>query len=265
VIARGSVRGRPRRVLGIPPTVLGAIVVAWALALAAQATGRGRLLGHDELIHSGLPLWAALGLHLLAWQVMIVAMMLPSSLPLVRLFATVSSNHRRAGVAMAAFLAGYAVVWSVFGALAFLGDALTHDTVDATPWLAAHPAVIGGGVLALAGAFQFSSLKDRCLKECRHPAGFLLPRYQRGTMAAFRLGRQHGLFCLGCCWAIMLVGFAAGVANLWWMAALTALMVFEKTGREGQRGVRPIGLGLIALGILMLAEPAALPWILGSS
>ena len=134
------------------------------------------------------------------------------------------------------FLTGYAVVWSVFGALAFLGDALTHDTVDATPWLAAHPAVIGGGVLALGGAFQFSSLKDRCLKECRHPAGFLLPRYQRGTRAAFRLGRQHGLFCLGCCWALMLVGFAAGVANLWWMATLTALMVFEKTGREGQRG-----------------------------
>jgi predicted metal-binding membrane protein len=265
VIARGSVGGRPRRVLGIPPAVVAAIVVAWALAFAAQATGRGRLLGHDELIHSGLPLWAALGLHLLAWQVMVAAMMLPSSLPLVRLFATVSSNHRRAGVAMSAFLTGYAVVWSVFGALAFLGDALTHDTVDATPWLATHPAVIGGGVLALAGAFQFSSLKDRCLKECRHPAGFLLPRYQRGTRAAFRLGRQHGLFCLGCCWALMLVGFAAGVANLWWMAALTALMVFEKTGREGQRGVRPIGLGLIALGILMLAGPVALPWILGSS
>ena len=111
-------------------------------------------------------------------------MMLPSSLPLVRLFATVSSNHRGAGVAMSAFLTGYAVVWSVFGALAFLGDALTHDTVDATPWLATHPAVIGGGVLVLAGAFQFSSLKDRCLRECRHPAGFLLPRYQRGTRAA---------------------------------------------------------------------------------
>jgi predicted metal-binding membrane protein len=258
VITRGSVRGRPRRVLGIPPAVVAAIAVAWALALAAQATGRGRLLGHDELSHSGLSLWAALVLHLLAWQVMIVAMMLPSSLPLVRLFATVSSNQERPGVAMSAFLTGYAVIWSVFGALAFLGDALMHDTVDATPWLAAHPAVIGGGVLVLAGAFQFSSLKDRCLKECRHPAGFLLPRYQRGTTAAFRLGRQHGLFCLGCCWAIMLVGFAAGVANLWWMAALTALMVFEKTGREGQRGVRPIGLGLIALGILMLAEPAAL-------
>jgi predicted metal-binding membrane protein len=264
VITTGSVRRRPRRVLGIPPAVLGAIAVAWALALAAQATGRGRLLGHDELIHSGLPLWAALGLHLLAWQVMVAAMMLPSSLPLVRLFATVSRNQERPGVAMSAFLAGYAAVWSVFGALAFLGDAQVHESVEATPWLATHPAVIGGGVLALAGAFQFSSLKDRCLRECRHPGGFLLPRYQRGTRAAFRLGRQHGLFCLGCCWAIMLVGFAAGVANLWWMAALTALMVFEKTGREGQRGVRPIGLGLIALGILMLAEPAALSWILGS-
>jgi predicted metal-binding membrane protein len=265
VIANGSVGGQPRRLLGIPPAVLGAIAVAWALALAAQATGRGRLLGHDELIHSGLPLWAALGVHLLAWQVMVAAMMLPSSLPLVRLFATVSRNQERPGVAMSAFLAGYAAVWTVFAALAFLGDALLHHTVHATPWLATHPAVIGGGVLALAGAFQFSSLKDRCLKECRHPGGFLLPRYQRGTRAAFRLGRQHGLFCLGCCWAIMLVGFAAGVANLWWMAALTALMLFEKTGREGQRGVRPIGLGLIALGILMLAEPAALPWILGSS
>ena len=161
--------------LGIPPAVVAAIVVAWVLALAAQATGRGRLLGHDELIHSGLPLWAALGLHLLAWQVMVAAMMLPSSLPLVRLFATVSRNHRRAGVAMSAFLTGYAVVWSVFGALAFLGDALTHDTVDATPWLATHPAVIGGGVLALAGAFQFSPLKDRCLQECATPPGSAAP------------------------------------------------------------------------------------------
>jgi hypothetical protein len=71
---------------------------------------------------------------------------------------------------------------------------------------------------------------------------------------AFRLGAGHGVFCVGCCWALMLVAFAAGVANLWWMAALTAVMVFEKTGRGGQRGVRPIGLGLVILGIFMLAQ-----------
>ena len=146
MIAGGSVRARPRRVLGIPPAVLGAIAVAWALALVAQATGRTRLLRHDELIHSGLPLGVALGLHLLAWQMMFAAMMLPSSLPLVRLFAVVSRNQERPRAEMSAFLTGYAVVWSVFGALAFLGDALVHKTVDATPWLAAHPAVIGGDV-----------------------------------------------------------------------------------------------------------------------
>jgi predicted metal-binding membrane protein len=256
VITDGSLPAARRWLLGIPPTVVAAISVAWAVALVAQVTGTARLLGHDELIHSGLPLWAALGLHLLAWQLMVAAMMLPSSLPLVRLFAKVSRNQRGQGAAMAAFLGGYAVVWTAFGALAFLGDAGLHRLVHASPWLAAHPAVIGAGVLALAGAFQFSPLKDRCLKECRHPGGFLMPRYQRGAGAAFRIGRQHGLFCLGCCWAIMLVGFAVGVANLWWMAALTALMVFEKSGRGGQRGVRPMGAALLVLAVLVLANPA---------
>jgi predicted metal-binding membrane protein len=91
---------------------------------------------------------------------------------------------------------------------------------------------------------------------CRHPAGYLLRYYRRGTSAAFRLGAGHGVFCVGCCWALLLVAFAAGVANLWWMAALTAVMVFERTGRGGRRGVRPIGLGLVALGVLTLPGPS---------
>jgi predicted metal-binding membrane protein len=107
-------------------------------------------------------------------------------------------------------------------------------------------------VLVLAGGFQFSKLKDRCLTVCRSPGGYLRQHYRRGAAAAFRLGAGHGVFCVGCCWALMLVAFAAGVASLWWMAALTAVMVFEKTGRGGRRGVRPIGVGLIALGLLML-------------
>src|SRR4029453_17461895 len=95
----------------------------------------------------------------------------------------------------------------------------------------------------------------RCLTECRHPGSFLIQHYGRGAAAAFRLGRIHGMFCLGCCWALMLVGFAAGVANLWWMAALTALMVFEKTGRGGDRGVLPIGAGLILASAIVLLVP----------
>ena len=110
-----------------------------------------------------------------------------------------------------------------------------------------------------------TSLKDRCLTVCRHPGAYLLQHYRRGVGGAFRLGAGHGLFCVGCCWALMLVGFAAGVANLWWMATLTTIMVFEKTAPAGRRGVRPIGLGLIVLGCVLLADPAAPAWILAPS
>jgi predicted metal-binding membrane protein len=264
MITAGRLRERPRSLWGIPPAVLGAIALAWVIAAVAQATGRGRLVQHDALIHSGLPLWAGLGVHLVAWQAMIAAMMLPSSLPLVRLFAFVSRNQDRPAAAMGSFLGGYALVWTGFGALAFLGDVLLHRTVDATPWLTERPWLVGGSVLILAGAFQFSSLKDQCLRVCRKPSGFLIQRYGRGLGTAFRLGRDHGLFCLGCCWALMLVGFAAGVANLWWMVALTAVMAFEKTGHEGQRGVVPIGLALIAIGIVVLTHTSWLPSLLGA-
>jgi predicted metal-binding membrane protein len=253
-------REAPRSSRVLPhPTVGWAIVLAWGVALAAQATGRGRLLHHDALVEGGAPTWAALGLFLAAWQLMIAAMMLPSSLPMVRLFATASANQPRPLSAKAAFLGGYAVVWTGFGAAAFLGDLAVHRLVDRWGWLAARPGLLGGAVLLLAGAFQFSKLKDRCLTVCRHPAGYLLQHYRRGTRAAFRLGAGHGVFCVGCCWALMLVAFAAGVANLWWMAALTAVMVFEKTGQGGRRGVRPIGVGLIILGLTLTATAAGSP------
>jgi predicted metal-binding membrane protein len=249
-----SVRARWR----LPhPTLVWAIALAWVVAVAAQVSGRGQLLHHDALAEGRLPTRAALGLFLLAWQLMIAAMMLPSSLPLIRLFSRASANQPRPLAAKAAFLGGYTAVWTTFGAAAFLGDLALHRLVERWDWLAARPALVGGAVLQLAGAFQFSTLKDRCLRVCRHPAGYLLQHYQRGTGAAFRLGVGHGVFCVGCCWALMLVAFAAGVANLWWMAALTAVMVFEKTGQGGRRGVRPIGVGLLALGTLMLAGAAA--------
>jgi predicted metal-binding membrane protein len=248
--ARAGSGGRWRRP---QVSVVWAIALAWAVAVAAELTGRAHGLDHDRLAR-GTPAWVALGLFLLAWQLMIAAMMLPSSLPLVRLFGRASANQPRPLAAKAAFLGGYAVVWSGFGVAAFLADLGVHRLVDRWGWLAARPGLLGGAVLVLAGAFQFSRLKDRCLRVCRHPAGYLARHYRRGTGAALRLGAGHGVWCVGCCWALMLVAFAAGVANLWWMAALTALMVFEKTGRQGRRGVRPIGAGLIALGLLALAS-----------
>jgi predicted metal-binding membrane protein len=241
------------------PVILVAIAAAWLVALFAEATGGRTVLHHDSLIHGGLPLWAGLVVFLLGWQVMIAAMMLPSSLPLIRLFNRISSAQPRPGLAKAAFLYGYIWVWTAFGAVAFIGDVGIHRAVDAWPWLSGHSWLIPGSVLLLAGAFQFSPLKDACLKKCRNPGVFLLSRYRRGPGEAFRLGRDHGLFCLGCCWALMLVSFAAGVANLVWMAVLTLIMVIEKTGPRGDRGVVPFGIGLLLMGVLVLAGPG---WLL---
>ena len=247
----------------VPHAVMVAIAVAWALAVLAEVSGRGTALHHDALIEGKLPYPLALVLFLIAWQAMIAAMMVPSSLPLVRLFAGAAAGQTRPRAAIAAFLGGYTLVWTAFGLLAFVGDTIIHASVDRSPWLQHHQWLIAGGTLALAGAFQFSTLKDRCLEVCRHPGAFLLRHYQRGLPGAFALGSRHGLFCIGCCWALMLLMFAAGVANLWWMAGLTALMVYEKTGPGGRRAVPVAGITLLACAALVLAHPLWLPAILG--
>ena len=242
-----------------PPVVTAAIAAAWIAAIAAQAAGAAALVHHDTLVADGPAPPVALLLFLLAWQVMIAAMMLPSSLPLVRLFAKVSANQPRPRSAMAAFLGGYALVWSSFGALAFGFDSAVHALVDASPWLHEHEWLIGGALLATAGGFQFTPLKDACLRACRLPSMFLTRHYRRGVGGGFRLGVRHGLFCLGCCWALMLVAFAAGVASLLWMAALTALMVHEKTQPRGRHGVPVTGALLLAAAAVMVSSAGFLP------
>lgn len=253
-----------QRTARVPQPVVVAVAVAWALALVAQVTGAGERLHHDGLIVDGPPLWVGLLMFLIAWQAMVAAMMIPSSLPLIRLYDAVSRSRPGHGRALAAFLSGYSAVWTAFGALALLGDVVVHRAVVALPWVAERPWLVSGGVLVLAGAFEFSSLKEKCLTTCRHPAPYLMTRYRRGAAAGFRLGAGHGLFCLGCCWALMLVMFAAGVAVLWWMAALTAVMVYEKSGRHGRALSPVIGGALLVLGALTLVHPGWLPNPIGS-
>jgi predicted metal-binding membrane protein len=246
--ARSVAAGRARGT--VPGAVMGAIGLAWSRALGAWATGRAGALGHDQLLENGrLPFVVAVALFVGAWQVMVAAMMLPSALPMVRLFNAVAAGQERTGRALAAFLAGYALVWTAFGAAAFALDAALHRMVAATPWLSARPGLVTGAVLALAGGFQFSDLKARCLHTCRHPAAWLLPRYRRGPAAAFRLGRGHGVFCLGCCWALMLVMFAAGLTDLVLMVAVTAVMTYEKIARESSRLTRIVGWTLLVWGV----------------
>jgi predicted metal-binding membrane protein len=236
------------------------VALAWAVALLAVLTGQSYLVDHHVLLgEQRLPWIAALAVFLAAWQVMTVAMMLPSSLPMIYMFIYASRQHQRPRLSQAAFLAGYALVWTGFALAAFAGDTVVHGAVDAWPWLDHHPWLIGAATLALAGSFQFSSLKERCLTQCRSPFSFFVRYYRRGLSEAWRLGVRHGAFCLGCCWALMLMMFGLGVGNLAAMAVLTGVMVVEKTIPHGQRLGKVVGAGLLIWGALMLWHPAWLP------
>jgi predicted metal-binding membrane protein len=195
---------------------------------------------------------------------MVAAMMLPSTVPLVRLFIDASSRQKHPGQMLACLVAGYLLVWSLFGWIALGFDAGVHHAIGAITWLADRPWLIGAATLSLAGTFQFSELKDRCLTECRHPAAYLLRHYRRGPRAAFKMGLDHGLYCLGCCWALMLVMFAAGVFDLAWMAALGGLMTYEKVGRHGRRVGTLAGAAAIGLAVLVALHPGWLPPLLSS-
>jgi len=231
----------------------GLILTAWALAGVTLLTGHEELIDHDVLVGEGrLPGPDTLLLFLAVWQVMTAAMMLPSSLPMVRLFARASKGQAHPNLALGIFLAAYFAVWSGFALAALLADSGLHILSDQWAWLGAHPQLISGSVLLLAGGFQFSPLKERCLTACRSPMSFLWQHYRRGTRGAWSLGIRHGLFCLGCCWALMLVMFALGVSSLVWMSVLTGVMVIEKTTRWGRQLVPYVGMGLIGLGILVM-------------
>ncbi len=242
--------------------VAAAAVLAWGLALGAEATGHGDAFGHHRLVDGGLPLPTILLLFVASWQVMIAAMMLPSSLGMLRTFGRLSATSANPSAERGAFVLAYGVVWTVFGVAALGGDALVHRAVGASAWLQTHEQVIWGSVLIGAGAFQFTALKDRCLTRCRTPVGFLVERYRPGAVHAFRIGLAHGMTCLGCCWALMLVAFAAATGDLVWMAALTCVMLVERTTSWGRDLVRPVGAALIVLGVLVVTGATWIPALL---
>jgi predicted metal-binding membrane protein len=159
------------------------------------------------------------------------------------------SGDGKAGTPLRAesiFLGAFALVWTVFGLLAFMGDVALHHLVDATPWLAARPWLIEASVVALAGAYQFAPLKRRALAACRNPAGLLPIAAPPRRRISIELGVDHGFACLGSSWALMLLMFAEGFANVEWMAVLTVVMVYEAAGRHGQRAASATGLFLLA-------------------
>jgi predicted metal-binding membrane protein len=165
------------------------------------------------------------------WAGMMVAMMLPSATPMILTFATVSRKRRqqqRPYVPVTIFVAGYVVVWTGFSFVAAAAQWFLHRKALLSPAMASQSAIFAGLLLLAAGIFQFAPLKHACLRQCRAPFEFIMTRWREGAGGAFRMGLEHGLFCAGCCWALMGLLFVAGVMNILWIAALSVLVGLEK-------------------------------------
>jgi len=243
-----------------PLTVVpaGIAAVAWAVILGAVATGQGSLLHHDALIVAGPPLWQGALLLGLGWQVMVAAMMLPASRPAIHVLADARAPGIGPSRRFVGFLAGFAVAWAVAGGLAFAGDAVLHAVVSASPVVASHTFLIQASLLAVAGVYQFTPPKRRGLAACRHPAEPAQGHAGGFPAGAIRFGIDHAIDCLASSWALMLLVFAAGFASVAWMVALTIVMVYETTGRHGQRAASLVGIGLILLAVYVSASAVSL-------
>ncbi|MGI8522298.1 MAG: DUF2182 domain-containing protein [Nocardioides sp.] len=221
----------------------------WAVLVLLLVTTGVNLASHDDVLEeSALPVWLRLLAFTGAWAVMIGAMMLPSTIPMARMFVAITARHAQPGRARAAFAASYLTVWLGFALVALAADTRVHWLVDRWTWLGEREPLILAATLVGGGVYQLSPLKDACLRACRTPFSMLGQHYRVGARGGWRVGFAHALNCLGCCWALMLVMFATGVGSLLWMLGLAAVMAAEKTTRVGARLVVPVAVALMVAG-----------------
>jgi predicted metal-binding membrane protein len=245
-------------------TVGGLIVLAWLSLWIWKQSPYGRFLSHreNEGVHNLGPHYGSLLFVFVAgWTLMTVAMMLPTSLPLVALFKSFVRTRPHQLQLVALVIAGYIAVWTLFAVYVHVADVGIHRSVDSVGWLGAHAWIISAATILFAGVYQFTPLKYRCLDKCRSPLSFIMEHWQGGSerAQALRLGLHHGLFCLGCCWALMLLMFAVGVGNIGWMLALGAVMAVEKNAAWGRRLTAPLGLALVCWGVTLVVLGAPGP------
>ena len=235
---------------------VGLIALTFAAWLAALLLMAGMDQGPGTPLHD-FPTF------LIGWIIMLAAMMLPSELNYVRVYAGLLAGRgivgRRSMAAVSAFIVGYGVAWTAYGAIAFLLDAVIREGAgDHILTLGLGPA-LAGTVLLLAAAYQVSPLKQACLTHCRTPLSHFARHWRPGSAGALRMGLGHGLICVGCCWALMAVMFAVGAMSLIWMGLLALLMFAEKMLPGGGRLAVPIAVFLGIMGIWIAISPATAP------
>ncbi|MGH3341431.1 MAG: DUF2182 domain-containing protein [Carbonactinosporaceae bacterium] len=257
--------GLVRSELLLVALLLAVSAVAWLLTnrLSMPDMRLGILTGgaHPDGAMDAVPMGQSVGagLFLTTWLVMMTAMMLPSVTPVV-VRVTRLMRARGAGDATAyAMTAGYLLVWGLIGSAAY-GVFLALQTLE--PGSGTTAVRVGALILVVAGAYQLSPLKRVCLRHCRSPLAVLAHYGETivGSRAgALRVGIRHGTYCLGCCWALMVILLAAGMMSLVWMAVIAAIVFAEKTYRRGEGLSRVLGAFLIVLGLVLVAVPGALP------
>lgn len=238
--------------------ILGVLLVlaaiAWVLLIWQSVTMNNQAMG--------LTMGMSAILFIALWVVMMVAMMFPTAAPMILMFRAVHAGKQKQEqpfVPTWIFVSAYLFVWALCGVVAYFLAVEIEQMVAQSMWLMENAARLGGIVLVGAGLYQLSPLKHICLSKCRTPLQFILGSWHDGYAGAFRMGLEHGAYCLGCCWLLFVILFPLGIMNVAVMALVTVLIYAEKSLPFGRLIGTLAGVGLIAYGALVVLVPSMLP------
>jgi predicted metal-binding membrane protein len=241
------------------PSRLTTGIVLLAAALATWIVAVIRMRGMDAGPGTGL---GSVVWYLGIWVTMMAAMMFPAAAPMVLLFDKVAQERARRGQSFVPtwmFVLAYLAVWTLYGLVAYgvyrLVDWVAGGALD---WDRAGP-YVAGAAIALAGIYELTPLKSVCLRHCRSPLHYLLGGWREGWLGALRMGAEHGSYCVGCCWGLMVVLFALGVMSLTWMAVVAALIFAQKVLPRGELLTRVFAIVFVAVGIWVASAPGSVP------
>jgi predicted metal-binding membrane protein len=244
--------------------LISVVLLSWFYVLAGAGMGMSAFemtrMGDAGAMGMMMPAqWSGeyAGVMFLMWWVMMIAMMLPSATPMVLLFAMVNRKQKEKGnayVPTVLFASAYLVVWALFSVVAVALQWGLEATALLSPILASASAFLGGGLLLTAGIYQLTPIKQACLKHCRSPLQFVMSHWRNGRRGAFRMGVEHGAYCVGCCWFLMGLLFFGGVMNLYWIIGLAVFVFIEKTIPAGHWFSYCVGVVLIISGIFVLFD-----------
>ncbi len=238
--------------------LLGVAAVSWLYLIRLAVSMTGTMPVDPALLLQIKPWTAAdFSLMLLMWAVMMVGMMAPSAIPMTLIYAAIARKAASQGTSLApsaVFVSGYIFMWTLFSVSATFAQWALEQASLLSPMMVTTSPLLGAALLTAAGVYQLTPAKNACLEHCRAPAQFISNHWRQGTWGAFRMGIHHGAYCLGCCWALMILLFFGGVMNLVWIAGIALFVLLEKVIPFGVLGGRLAGGVMILTGLALLAS-----------